>query len=382
MKKNNKKIIVIIIVLVCLLICGIVVYLLTFKKPKEYYTKDKILRFYEWKESQYVEYKYNCKKDSCKAIEISNKLYLLLDDNKFLYNPIDNDKQKVDFDGDNVDSVIKDSDNNTVALVLADGDNSDGNKSIYFVKENKTYFKDKKYKEINLIGYEEYNEKTEESKYYIINYDYVVAKDENYNVYVIDYKKNEIIFDSAKLDYKNDGELSINFDVIKVKDNLFYYKVECGNGKSFILNDKFKTISSYSSKGQMGQFGEGNQYLIYKSKIYVVNPDDKSFSIYDSNGKLIKKSEAYKHVYCLAEGYVLVNMNIDEINYDVVIDDNGKELFKVEANQGDLSTSMYYDEKNNSLVIDYVTGLDSGIDYIYSFKTKQVTKKVYDYMDY
>ena len=376
--KKNKKIIIIIIGLICLLIVGVILYLFVFKGTKNYYTEEKILRFYEWNENQYIEYKYKCNKDNCCAKEISNKVYLLTDDNKYLFNPVENSKNKVNFDGNDIYEVINDNDDKPFALVFSESEDYDSNKTLYVVKDNKTYFKDKQYIEVDFITYEEVN--GEKSKEKIVNFDYVVAKSQDGNIYVIDYKKSKTIFDSTKLNFKaEEDEKSLSFKTVKISDNKYYYIVECPEGISYLLNDKFEKITSYSSKGLMGQFGEGDQYLIYNNKIYVVNEGDKSFSVYDINGKLTKKSISYNDVHCLAAGYALVNMEIDGVNYDIVVDENGKELFKVESDQGDMSKSIGYDKKNNTLTIYYITGLDSGIDYTYSFKTQQVTKKTYDY---
>lgn len=383
MKKNNKKVVLIISLII---VVGIVVllYLLLFKKSDNY-ANGRDLRFYEWADNQYKEYKYTCKKSDCNAKSISDGLYLLNDDKKYMYTPTDNKRTEVNFKSDYVYEVVKDSNEKPFAIVFKENEDYESNKSLYILSENKLYFENSGYNEIYFLKYSEEipskDGEESETKEHIISYDYVEAIDDDSNIFVIDYKNNKVLFDSSKLKFQNEEELHLTLNTIRVNDKM-YYTIECPEGISYLLNDKFETISSYSSKGQMGQFGAGNQYLIYKNKIYVVNTDNKSFSIYDSNGKLIKKSEIYKNVYCLDAGYALVYMEIDGVNYDVVIDENGKELFKVESDQGDLSVSLYYDEKNNSLIIGYVTGLDSGIDYVYSFKTKQVTKKNYDYMGY
>ncbi len=384
---DKKKKLIIIISSICLVIIALVLYIFVFNKQSNTsnYAYKRALRYYVYKDNQYHEYKYECKKSNCSSKEIEKDLYLLNDDKKYLYTPVDDKKITVDFDDDNIYETILDNDNKPYALVFKEPGEEDfeSPKYIYIIKDNQTYLKGDGYTSISFPYYEYYEGEGEDEKYAtrIIDYNYLIVSNKNNDLYVIDYKENKKIFDSTKLDFKaedNDYD-DKSHESIKVDNDKYFHLIKCPNGISYLLNEKYNSITSYSSKGQMGQFGAGDQILVYNKKIFVINNDDKSYSVYDTNGKLVRKSSTFNYVYSLANGYILVNKTIDDKKVDIVIDENEKELFRIpDDNTGsDLETVLYYNKENNSLIVDYIGGLDSGTYYKYDLKTKQLTKKIY-----
>ena len=90
----KKKILIVLISFIWLMIFGIAIYIFFIKK-EDSYLHNKQLRYYKWEKEKYVEYKYTCKNDKCKSKEIEDDLYLLDDNDKYLYKPTENEKIKV-----------------------------------------------------------------------------------------------------------------------------------------------------------------------------------------------------------------------------------------------------------------------------------------------
>ena len=372
--KKSKKILIVVISLICLLLIGILVYVF-FIKNDDKYLYEKQLRYYMWENERYNEYKYTCETNKCESKKIEDNLYFLLDNGKYLYKPLEKEKIRVYFDSYVVYAVIRDKNDQIHSLILLEGDYFNGKKYIYSMKEEKTYLEDDNYKEITFLKYTEYDDNNKES--YYINYDLVMAMDQNNNIFVIDYKNNDIVFDSRKLEFNNEeDEEYLQFDMIKIGNDKYYYDIKCPTGYSYVLNSEFKELFAYSSKGQMGQFGEGDQYSIDDNRIYVVNVDNESYSIYEINGKLVKKSKKYDYIYCTDKGYFLIRKVIEGVTYYAVIDYNGKEIFKMEATFAE-SQSIYYDKENNIIKVHIITGMESGIRYNYNLKTGNLNKESY-----
>jgi flagellar basal body-associated protein FliL len=378
--KKNKKLLIIIISIVCLIIAGLLVYFLVIKKDKPGNTpKERVLRFYAYDVDRYKEYKYKCNDKNCGSTHLVENNYLLKDDGNYLYNPVENKKTKIDVDLDKIYETLEDKDGNVFALILSSDGKYSGTKTLYDINENKTSFTDKEYEDIKLLTYEYFKDNEMEATPVIVNYDYVVATGER-NISVIDYKKNEVLFDSNNLDFKTkDEDPYIDFEVIKVKENQYFFNVRCDTGVSYLLNDQFKVITSYSSKGQGSQFGAGDQYTIYKNLIYVVDTDNKTYSVYGLDGKRAIKSKEFNEVFCIANNYILVQYEIDGVLYDMVVDDMGRDLFKIESPTNLEARLMYIDSNKNILGIEYVTGMESGFFYEYNLKTQELKKVPFDH---
>ena len=377
MKNNKNKKMLLIICLVILIVVGVLLYFFVFKKDT-YHQEEKILRFYVKKDDEYKEYKYTCKKNNCTAGSVSEEIFYINDDNSYMYIPTEGKKSKVNLKNNYFVEVIKDNDNNPYAIILGETNDYDSNKSIYIIKDNMEYLQNNQYTQIEFLTYEEEDES--DYKYTIVDYDVVLVSDDNGYPLIVDYKNNKVVFDPSKLNFKNEDDLFVTIDIFKVDKDKYYYIASCPEGIAYLLNTKFEKILSLSSKGNSGsQFDQGAQILVHNNKLYVVNSDDKSFSIYDINGKQTKRSVNYDYVYCIANGYFLVKTKIEDVSYDVVIDVDGKELFKTQTKSG-MDTVLYYDEKENTYTIETITGLDSGYTTKYDVKTGKITEKSYDYV--
>ena len=63
----------------------------------------------------------------------------------------------------------------------------------------------------------------------------------------------------------------------------------------------------------------------------------------------------------------------------MVVDDMGRDLFKIESPTNLEARLMYIDSNKNILGIEYVTSMESGYFYEYNLKTKELKKVPYDH---
>lgn len=334
MKIDKKVIIGLVVISVIFLV--FVGFMIT--RNNKFNNEQRVLRFYEFENGYEKEYQYSCKTYNCSikkvkdVISLSNnyiddEYYTLVDGKTYLYNS--NKKEKIEvevLEKEYISKVFLNDNNEEYAIAVMNSNFSNESEYLYFVKSSKKYLTDDNNTEINFMKY------LSDDEIEYINLDLILSINSNGHFRIIDYKNNQTVFDTKNLNLNNDADYfdgSIN--PIKIKDNEYYYDLYYENidEVGYILDEKFEKLFSYSTRTTEEQQYGGNQYSIDKDKIYIINVNRKSFSIYDFNGILLKKSKDYSYVYCVAEGYFLVRMS-DGGNWQI-IDSDEKVITKIDV---------------------------------------------------
>ena len=199
----------------------------------------------------------------------------------------------------------------------------------------------------------------------IIDINSVILEKETGHFSIVDFKSGKEVFNTMDfITHTKEDYISITLTPIKV-DNNYYYDLYSETEKTaYILNDKFKKIITYEQiDGRFSQYSTGNNFSIYKNKIYVIS--DKNFSVYDLKGNLIKKSKTYGSVYAIDKNYFLVSLN----NKIVIIDNNENIIFELD----EIIDCSYIEVENNIITVNSGCSLCSNL-YKYDINRKQLSK--------
>lgn len=310
--------------------------------------------FYTKEDSIYtLKATYKCTNYDCHAYSVINDFVAIRDGSQYLYYDLSSNKSRViDITGTFNNISVMNYEDKIYGLVLS---NSDGKQGFYSYDEERLTI-DYIYSSIN--DYEQYMSILKDG--YIIACNYAEGNDYG-TYYVLDYKDGSVKFKSENASIK----------VISYENNTYYLKNYAINSTDAeIYDSNFKKVLD----GRYYQIGISNS-----GNIAVANSGDKTFSIYNSKGTLIKTSKEYSEVSVIMNDYVAV---IDTDNYLKLVDFDGNVVAKfLQMNSNyKLHTALsgWYTQQGKNGVYLVVENTDiaygtigSGLEYYYTPKTKE-----------
>lgn len=293
-----------------------------------------------YKESKNYNYinSYKCYLSDCKNYGFNKeKSYVIIkDDGYLIYDYKNNLSKKINLANTNYNSIeFLTYDKKDYGLSVSD---SYDKYAFYDLKKEK-FTTEFKYKEISL------NETA-----CLLNGNFI-GIDTNYN-YVVNYKNGNIV-----------NTKDVYIGSIGNKNMVYYY--EKYDDKIIFYNDKFDLLLEKNNYLKYGVSDKGN---------LAITDDLISFSIYNKNGLLVKKSKPYKKIYLILDNYIVLKDNDD---YLKIVDYDGNVLSKItyldENKTLDLDVSgvkIIDDKKMVYLVV--LDDENEKIVYYYSLENKEL----------
>lgn len=301
---------------------------------------------------------YNCTNANCKVMEeISLSTYKIVYDGQYYYYDIKNNKSKklnLSYDSAYNEMSVINNDDNIIGIYVCKNNNI----FAIYDEQKERFVTDFIYSQVDI------NPEITNQGYILVTKQSDTSTDKSINN------------DSILLDYKNNYKpvfevKNAYLSLISNNDFVYYKSYIMAESKAVIYNSKFKKILNGDEYNLTGISEKGN--------IAVSNNGDTTFSVYNDNGTLIKKSKVYNNVEVISNDYVVV---IDTDNYLKIVDYDGNVVAKfIEMTDNYklhylLSGWYTTDNKNGIYVvvenknIEYGTK-GSGLEYYYIPSTKE-----------
>lgn len=236
---------------------------------------------------------YNCKNNDCEYYFIAGENIAIYDGDYYIYNFIENTLTKVNLGKERFQSIeLLELDEKLRGMIVSKED-----KSAYYSLSEKKLVTGFSYDNIWMTNIDMYND-----GYMFARKD---TNDPNKSIYyVLDIKTGDVMLDN------NGGHIEV------ISNNGYVYYLFGRNefNEAKIYNSHFKLLFN----GVHTMYGITNN-----GSLVAANDGDTVVSEYDSNGRLLSNSKAYKSVNMIMDGAISV---IDSDNYLKVVDYSGNVL--------------------------------------------------------